>query len=49
MALFMAGIAQMRLANYITDHDAKIANKLAYVINGGDLSYAQNVYRAISC
>jgi 3-hydroxyacyl-CoA dehydrogenase len=43
MALFMAGIAQMRMANYISDHDAKIANKLAYVINGGDLSYAQNV------
>jgi 3-hydroxyacyl-CoA dehydrogenase len=43
MALFMAGISQMRLANYISDHDAKIANKLAYVINGGDLSYAQNV------
>jgi 3-hydroxyacyl-CoA dehydrogenase len=43
IALFMAGIAQMRLANYITDHDAKIANKLAYVINGGDLSYAQPV------
>ena len=43
IALFMAGIAQMRLANYITDHDAKIANKLAFVINGGDLSYAQNV------
>jgi 3-hydroxyacyl-CoA dehydrogenase len=43
IALFMAGIAQMRLANYITDHDAKIANKLAFVMNGGDLSYAQNV------
>jgi 3-hydroxyacyl-CoA dehydrogenase len=43
MALFMAGISQMRLANYISDHDAKIANKLAYVINGGDLSYAQPV------
>ncbi|TLU97951.1 3-hydroxyacyl-CoA dehydrogenase/enoyl-CoA hydratase family protein [Dyadobacter luticola] len=43
IALFMAGIAQMRMANYISDHDAKIANKLAYVINGGDLSYAQNV------
>jgi 3-hydroxyacyl-CoA dehydrogenase len=43
MALFMAGIAQMRMANYISDHDAKIAHKLAYVINGGDLSYAQNV------
>ena len=43
MALFMAGISQMRLANYISDHDAKIANKLAYVINGGDLSYPQLV------
>lgn len=43
MALFMAGIAQMRLANYISDHDAKIANKLAYVINGGDLSSPQLV------
>ena len=43
MALFMAGITQMRLANYISDHDAKIANKLAYVINGGDLSYPQQV------
>jgi 3-hydroxyacyl-CoA dehydrogenase len=43
IALFMAGISQMRIANYISDHDAKIANKLAYVINGGDLSYAQNV------
>lgn len=43
MALFMAGISQMRMANYISDHDAKIANKLAYVINGGDLSYPQLV------
>ncbi|CAG5012013.1 putative 3-hydroxyacyl-CoA dehydrogenase [Dyadobacter sp. CECT 9275] len=43
MALFMAGIAQMQMANYITEHDAKIANKLAYVINGGDLSYPQQV------
>jgi 3-hydroxyacyl-CoA dehydrogenase len=43
MALFMAGIAQMRTANYISDHDAKIANKIAYVINGGDLSAPQQV------
>jgi len=43
MALFMTGIAQMRTAHYISEHDAKIANKLAYVINGGDLSYPQNV------
>lgn len=43
MALFMAGIEQMKIAGYITDHDGKIASKLAYVICGGDLSYAQNV------
>lgn len=43
IALFQTGIRQMRLANYITDHDAKIAEKLAYVICGGDLSYPQNV------
>ncbi len=43
IALFKAGIKAMRLGNYITDHDALIADKLAYVISGGDLSYAQNV------
>ena len=43
IALFMAGIAQMRLANYISDHDALLANKLAYVICGGDLSQPQQV------
>lgn len=43
IALFKAGIKGMRMSNYITDHDALIADKLAYVISGGDLSYAQNV------
>lgn len=43
IALFKAGIKAMRLGNYISDHDALIADKLAYVICGGDLSYAQNV------
>ena len=43
LALFKAGIGSMRMANYITEHDAKIADKLAHVICGGDLSYAQNV------
>lgn len=43
IALFKAGIASMKMANYITEHDAKIAEKLAYVICGGDLSYAQQV------
>ena len=33
----------MRLANYISDHDLKIADKLAYVICGGDLNYPQQV------
>jgi 3-hydroxyacyl-CoA dehydrogenase len=43
IALFMAGVAQMRLAKYISAHDEKLANKLAYVICGGDLSYPQMV------
>ena len=43
IALFEAGLASMRMSNYISDHDAKIAKKLAYVISGGDLSYPQNV------
>ena len=43
MALFKAGLASMRLANYISNHDLKIADKLAYVICGGDLSYPQQV------
>ena len=43
IALFKAGIKAMRLGRYISDHDALIAEKLAYVISGGDLSYAQNV------
>lgn len=43
LALFKAGIGSMRMANYISEHDAKIADKLAYVICGGDLSYPQNV------
>lgn len=43
IALFMAGIEQMKAANYITEYDGKIASKLAYVICGGDLSYAQDV------
>jgi 3-hydroxyacyl-CoA dehydrogenase len=43
MALFMAGIEQMKTAKYITEYDGKIAEKLAYVICGGDLSYPQLV------
>ncbi len=43
IALFKAGITSMLLGKYISEHDAKIADKLAYVICGGDLSYPQNV------
>ena len=43
MAMIEAGISQMRFANYISDHDAKIARKLNYAINGGDLTQATEV------
>ncbi|MEM1137625.1 MAG: 3-hydroxyacyl-CoA dehydrogenase/enoyl-CoA hydratase family protein [Bacteroidota bacterium] len=38
MATFEAGIAGMLFGNYASEHDAKIARKLSYVMNGGDLS-----------
>ncbi len=38
MAMFLAGVNGMRMGNYITDYDVKIAHKIAYVMNGGDLS-----------
>jgi 3-hydroxyacyl-CoA dehydrogenase len=31
------------MGNYISDHDVKIANKIAWVMCGGDLSYPQEV------
>jgi len=40
LALFYAGVSGMRMGNYISDHDVKIAQKLAYVMAGGDLSQA---------
>ncbi|MDZ7899024.1 MAG: 3-hydroxyacyl-CoA dehydrogenase/enoyl-CoA hydratase family protein [Arcicella sp.] len=43
IALFGAGVQGMLMGKYISEHDAKIANKLAYAISGGDLSYPQNV------
>ncbi|GAB3923329.1 3-hydroxyacyl-CoA dehydrogenase/enoyl-CoA hydratase family protein [Larkinella terrae] len=43
IALFKAGITAMRMGRYISDHDQKIAEKLAYVICGGDLSSPQTV------
>ena len=43
LALFLAGVHGMRAGNYISDHDKKIAEKIAYVMCGGDLSYPQEV------
>jgi 3-hydroxyacyl-CoA dehydrogenase len=38
LALFEAGITGMLYGNYISEHDGKIAKKLAWVMSGGDLS-----------
>jgi 3-hydroxyacyl-CoA dehydrogenase len=43
MALFMAGVNGMRMGNFITEHDAKIAIKIANVMCGGDLTSPQEV------
>jgi len=43
MALFMAGVHGMRMGNYISDHDQKIALKIANVMCGGDLTSPQEV------
>ncbi len=40
LGAMLAGLNGMRLGNYITEHDQKIATKLAYVMCGGDLSEA---------
>ncbi|WP_343701170.1 3-hydroxyacyl-CoA dehydrogenase/enoyl-CoA hydratase family protein [Chitinophaga sp.] len=38
LGAMLAGVNGMRFGNYISDHDVKIAQKLAYVMCGGDLS-----------
>lgn len=43
LALFEAGINGMLFGNYISEHDAKIARKVAHVMCGGDLTYPQMV------
>jgi 3-hydroxyacyl-CoA dehydrogenase len=43
LALFMAGVYGMREGNYISDHDQKIALKIANVMCGGDLTSPQEV------
>jgi 3-hydroxyacyl-CoA dehydrogenase len=38
LGMFLVGTDAMADSNYISEHDHKIANKLAYVMAGGDLS-----------
>ncbi|MCL6525217.1 MAG: enoyl-CoA hydratase/isomerase family protein [Thermoflavifilum sp.] len=40
LGLFLTGIYAMQEGRYISEHDAKVAQKLAYVMSGGDLSEA---------
>jgi len=40
LGMFMVGSDTMKAGKYISEHDKKIANKIAYVISGGDLSQA---------
>ncbi|NDI98027.1 3-hydroxyacyl-CoA dehydrogenase [Flavobacterium sp. LaA7.5] len=43
LGMFLVGTDSMEAGNYISEHDKKIANKLAYVMAGGDLSEATMV------
>jgi len=43
LALFKVGIQGMLMGRYISEHDALIANKLAFAICGGDLDAPQMV------
>lgn len=38
LGMFLVGTDSMQAGHYISEHDKKIANKLAYVMAGGDLS-----------
>jgi len=38
LGTFMVGTDSMKASRYISEHDQKIANKLAYIMAGGDLS-----------
>jgi len=40
LGMFLVGTDAMKAGGYISEHDLKIANKLAYVMAGGDLSEA---------
>ncbi|MGX1024498.1 3-hydroxyacyl-CoA dehydrogenase/enoyl-CoA hydratase family protein [Psychroflexus sp. MBR-150] len=43
LGAFLVGTDQMKAGHYISEYDQKIANKLAYVMSGGDLSEANYV------
>ncbi|WP_396589560.1 3-hydroxyacyl-CoA dehydrogenase/enoyl-CoA hydratase family protein [Allomuricauda sp. R78024] len=43
LGMFLVGTDAMEAGHYISEHDRKIANKLAYVMAGGDLSEASYV------
>jgi 3-hydroxyacyl-CoA dehydrogenase len=43
LGMFLVGTDSMEASHYISEHDKKIANKLAYVMAGGDLSEPTNV------
>lgn len=47
LGAFLVGTDQMMAGKYISEHDKKIANKLAYVMSGGDLSAPNHGKRAI--
>ena len=38
LAMFHAGISGMRYGSYLSEHDQKIGQKLAWIMAGGDLS-----------
>ena len=42
-ATLLLGAEAMRLSGYISEHDMKIAKKLAYVIAGGRVPYGTEV------
>lgn len=43
LGMFLVGTDSMEASHYISEHDMKIANKLAYVMAGGDLSQPTQV------
>ncbi len=43
LALVHAGVQGMKMGGYASEHDVKIAQKIGWVMCGGDLSYPQKV------